>query len=82
MTGHAYAYMTGNEAYVYEVPLTAPDSLATVDIAVIWPEGKDQVLTIRLSRDADGNLIYEVQEHADDDAPVLANVLPEFFPPA
>lgn len=82
MNGHAYAYMTGHEAYVYEVPLATADSTATVDIAVLWAEGKDQILTIRLSRDADGNLIYEVQEHADDDAPVLANVLPEFFPPA
>lgn len=82
MTGHAYAYTTGNENYTYEIPLTSPGNAATVDIAVIWAEGKSQILTVFLNRDEDGNLAYEVQEHADDDAPTLGNVLPDFFPVA
>lgn len=82
MSGHAYAYQTDKDRYIYEVPMEAPDAVAFVDIAIARPEGSDTILTVRLVRDPDGDLSYQVMEHADDDADVMWNVLPEYFPPS
>lgn len=82
MNEHAYAYQTGKDRYIYEVPMEAPDAVVFVDIAIQRTEVSDIILTVRLVRDPDGDLSYQVMEHADDDADVMSNVLPEYFPPS
>lgn len=82
MSGHAYAYQSGKDTYTYEVPLDEPDSAVMVRIAVNKGEDADTILTVRLVRDPDGDLFYQVIEHSDDDSDGMSNVLPEFFPPS
>lgn len=63
----------------FGVYLPQPGDTAVLVVSVINPRGNDDILTLRFCREDDGGLSYAIQEHSDDDAPGLSNILPEFF---